>query len=442
VSSSSENRRDRAGPLSLGGVTPRRALILLSALAGIGGLYAGASGYVRELLLKRLVQELVDQAMNARVAESGPISLSPEGALVLHRPKLVTRHGERDVELFEAKSIGFTLNGDAAWVLGRAFSRAEDLRLYRIDVDRPRLTFARGPDGQWNIDTAFRPRGYPQGPTAAPPPRGPVPAPPDYFPAQGIHVTSADLRVEFINPTRTVGWEIQELSFSVRKTPGGQVQFRGEDGGETVAGRFYGGTIHISLDVAGWAPFLRGQIRIRAFDTRLEELTRTMSLSRPVSGRFGFYVTMERSIETQGRLAGAGRATVAEGDLYEYPILVRALGLFNFDIPHDGKIDAATLEFSVRRYMIHVTRMDFLSDSVSLFGSGVCDFFGENLDIVFVPRLGREGSLNPFNLPLALLATAHLEGSIVAPAARVVPLASTAETERRIIEEALRREHK
>lgn len=419
-------------------------ILILAAFA-----YLELSLLTRDILLRRIAQSLVDQAMNAEVDEIAAISLAPSGALVLHRPRIITRHGDQALTLFEAESITFSLNGNASSILERGLASLEEIRMLRVDIQAPHLYFARGFDGRWNMDLAFGPRPVRKLPTPrapAPPsaPLAPPPPPPDLFPPEGIHVHRCTLHVQFHNPRQDLlEWVLQDMDFVVRKSPQRQLLIQNPDGREDIEARFYGGTFVFWLKVTGLNRGMEADMQLRVKDARLEQLTQGLKLPRPVSGNLNVTLSLARSFdETDGRIAGAGRAWVTDGDLYEYPMIVRAIGILNLSVPQESKIDSADLAFKVRKYLIEITEMNFYSDAVSLLGDGVCDLFGQDMDVVFVPRLGRTGSLNPFNLLFSQLLTAHLEGPVVAPTARVVPFASYKESEHRIIEQAIQRERK
>jgi hypothetical protein len=437
------------GPLSRSQVTGTRILVFVILLVSVSGAYIFLSGFLRHVLLTRIAQAVVDQAMNAEVEEVGGISLSPDGALLLIRPRIVTKHGSETLTLVEAESVKFTLNGDARWILEHGSTGLADIRMLRVDIERPKVFFARGPDEVWNIDLAFRPKPKPApAPTPAPAPETPSkPAPPpprpppDYFPPQGIHVHQCSLHVQFHNPQNFLQWKMDDLNFIIRKSAKGQLLINNPDGGEDLEARFYGGRIVLWLNVLGFVPGLEAEVRVQVKEALLQELTRDCKLPRPVSGKLSVYVSLARNFaETEGRLTGAGEAWIKDGDLYEYPMLVSAITVLNLSGPGTNRIHSAKLAFKVLKYKIEISEMNFYSDSMSLFGDGVCDLFGQHMDVVLVPRLN--GMLNPFNLALSALATAHLEGPVTSPTARVTPFASYKETEHRIIEEAIKREQK
>jgi hypothetical protein len=429
------------GPLSHSAVTAPRIAFFASTLLVLALVYVFLSAAIREILLKRIAQSVVDRVMNARVEDIGGISLSPEGALRLLHPRLVTPNGDRALPLFEADAITLTLNGDAQTILQRPL---DELRLVRVDIESPHVYFARGPDELWNLDLAFRPK---PAPSAAPSPVPSQPAAPskpapDRFPPQGIHVHRCTLHVQFHHPQKMLEWIMDDLNFVVRKTSG-QVELVNADGNPGIEGSFYGGRIYLMIDFKSFSHGLEADYRIRVRDARVEQLTRDLALPRPMTGRFGLYFTLTRSFaETQGANIAHCTAEIVDGDLYEYPMIVRAIGILNLDVPHDAKIDTARLAFTVHRYKIDIQHMDFLSDSVSLCGKGVCDLFGQDMDVVLVPQFGRTGSINPFSWLLSGIFTAHLEGPVLNPHARVVPLADYTESERRILQEALKREQK
>jgi hypothetical protein len=112
----------------------------------------------------------------------------------------------------------------------------------------------------------------------------------------------------------------------------------------------------------------------------------------------------------------------------------------------EKRIDAGILEFTVERDRVRIDQMHFLGQPVSLFGDGACSLSGDWIEVVFVPRLGKDTwnrILPIIGVPLDLLSSVVkgalvpvvLKGSYDRPEIGVEPLRFLKPGVRRLIEE-------
>lgn len=399
----------RAAGLLARGIWHRLA-IFGAWLTGVALAYVPIQFAARQYLLGR-VQEMLDAAINARLDRLGFLSFESDGTFRVHEIGLVTRAGR---PLFHG-TVEFR------------FDRTDDSRfLRRVDLLHPVLEIHREIDGRWSFDGLLKP-----GPARGP--EGPL------LPPDGILVRDASLRIVFHGPDRTSLWEWTGAAGRVEETSDRRIRVVGPGDRPEFEADFYGGKLWASFESEPLDRPPGGALRMRIDGARVEQLLATLELPREVRGDLSAYLTLVRSEETSGRVKGSGWAQIRKGDLYRHPVAVRALALFNLSLS-DGTIDEADLDLDIRDYYIHIKRLELRSDAVSLFGAGICDLLGDNLYLAVVPRLGRGGSLNPLNLPLAAIGAAVITGSVRDPKVASSELGSVHEAERKIVTEAIARE--
>lgn len=413
--------------------TARRFVVFLAILVGLALVYTGLNELVIDLGIRKAAQDLIGRALNARVSRIRRVGLSREGALELHGVRVDVAGFEEP--FYTAESVDFLLEEGLGRIAEKGFHALKEVKLRRVDLRRPRLYFVKSPEGGWNVDRAFTRSpsrgGAAGGSGAEEPPR-------DYFPREGIFVHQGSIHVVFHREKGpAVHWVVDDLDFKITKSPGGRLRLSGFDDRPILKGTFSGGQLTIDLELFDYRKVLEGKLQVRLVDADLGVVTRGMKLERPIRGRLTGMVSLERSLrETKGRLRGSGYFQVAEGDLYDYPMVAAALSILSFTAPKGNKITEAYGRFTLEEDHIVVEQLDFIGTSLSLFGSGECGLNGEELYVCLAPRL--PGTLNPLNFLVNTMGTVLLEGSVTDPKGRYTPLAAIQPAFRRYIERELK----
>lgn len=396
----------------------RKLRDLIIVLAALGAVYFLLAEIVYTLLLHTAAQRAIDELFTADVERVGKIEITPDGDLALRDISLVTREGDIPRPFMQASRLLIVFQGNV-WTL--LFGR-DDLLLRRVDIEQPQLHFVREPDGTWNVSKAFAPR--PRRAPDPPPPAQPKPDEPprDLFPQNGIHLKDGTIHVRLFNTNeKEVQWSIGSMNCVLTKDRSGLLKLVDPktNTDNIVWGTAYDGTVRIEAKITRMNP-LEGDLGIRIFDANVSKLTRDVELGRRIRGKLSLVLTLRRSAhETNGQVVGSGRAQVVDGDLYDYPPVISAIGLLGLQ-SGDRKIDTLSLDLNVRTDHIEIKEINLLGTPVSLFGDGQCNLWGEELYVVFVPKMGRGDHINLANVLVGEFVVV-IEGAVLNPQARVRP---------------------
>lgn len=395
----------------------RKLRDLIIVLAAVGAVHFLLAEIVYTLLLHTAAQRAIDELFTAGVERVGKIEITPDGDLALRDISLVTREGDICRPFMQAGRLLIVFQGNI-WTL--LFGR-DALLLRRVDIEQPQLHFVREPDGTWNVSRAFAPR-----PRRAPdpPPDQPKPAEPprDLFPQNGIHLKDGTIHVRLFNTNgKEVQWSIGSMNCVLTKDRWGLLKFVDPktNTDNIIWGTAYGGKVRLETKITRMNP-LEGDLGIQVFDADVSKLTQDVELGRRIKGKLTLVLTLRRSMhETNGQVVGSGRARVVDGDLYDYPPIVSAIGLLGLQ-SGDRKIDTLWLDINIRTDHIEIKEINLLGTPVSMFGDGQCNLWGEDLYVVLVPKMGRGDHINLANVLVGEFVVV-VEGAVLNPQAHVRP---------------------
>jgi hypothetical protein len=386
-------RRARRAASNLG-----RLLTLVGALAVVAAFYLTLRTWVVERLVRDLAQSFLEPLTSADVERVGRVEVDADGNLVLHRVQLTTTRNGIKRPFYGAERIVIALDG---WPL-----RDADLRVARIDIFRPEIFVRRDLDDGWNLLWALRRRPPPIG---APPPPPPASGPPplvsrpvipsrptgDPFPFNGIHLHDGIVHIAIQGRTREVSYVATGVEARIERRDG-EIVF------EPILGNFYGGRLGGHAVLRSMSPFAL-DVRLSATDADVALLSERASfVSRPVSGRLDGVIAVTSDARTNHRPVGAGRVEISKGDLWELPAFTGILGLLALNPVPDRIVNSAQVIFTIERDRVRIDEMNFLGSPISLFGDGTMGLTGEDLNLVFVPRL-EKNILSFIVAPVALL---------------------------------------
>jgi hypothetical protein len=418
---------------SLGG----RGLAFLGILLLLAACYAAARDVLYDRLVHGTAQRFLNDLFRASIERLGRVEVDSQGDLTLHDAEAWTsRDGERRL-FFRAEKLRLTLDGDPM--------RDRDLKVMRVDLFRPEIRLRRGADGEWNLLHAIGP--------SSPPAPAPAPTPAedpwkDYrrvdesWPRNGVHLHDGTIQVAFAGREgRETSWKIDSVNAMLSRKEGRTVL-------DPCRGGFYGGALTARAEVERGSPFTLRQFSVSVKDAEVARMAaESSSVKHPMRGRFNavLAVTVDPA-RTGARPIAAGRAEVTEGDLWEMPALSKVIHLLTLTPVSAKRIDTGILEFTVEQERIRIDRMHFLGYPVSLFGEGACSVSGDWMEVVFVPRLGKDdwNSILPIigapidllsNVVKGALVPVVLSGSFDRPEVGVEPLRFLRPSVKQLIEE-------
>jgi len=150
-----------------------------------------------------------------------------------------------------------------------------------------------------------------------------------------------------------------------------------------LGGKFY-------LD--GWATFER-EPRY-AFNATLTQadLTRCAQELAPgrqnLRGRILATADVTGSGRTRNTLIGRGTVELAEGNIYELPVMISLLKILSIRPPDQNAFSTARIDYRIEGEHIYFDRIDFHGDAISLRGKGEMDF-QSNVHLTFYTTVGR-----------------------------------------------------
>ncbi len=86
---------------------------------------------------------------------------------------------------------------------------------------------------------------------------------------------------------------------------------------------------------------------------------------------------------------GRGAVWLRDADIYELPLMIALLSILELREPDTTAFSKSDIEFTVRGNHIHMPRITFNGDAISLNGSGRMDF-QSNIDLTFHALVGRD----------------------------------------------------
>jgi len=407
-----------------------RLLVLVGALSVVAALYLTLRTWVVEGLIRDLAQALLEPLISADVDSVGRVEIDADGNLVLHRVVMSTNRDGNKRPFYRADRIVIAIDG---WPL-----RDADLRVARIDIFHPEIFVRRDRATDWNLLWALKPRPRPPEPPKPPaPPAGPPPlvsrpvipkAPTgDPFPFNGVHLHDGVVHIAIEGVAREISYVVTGVEAVIERREG-QIHF------EPILGDFYGGRLSGNAVLRSLVPFVL-DVRLAVTDADVSRLSdRANFVNRAVSGRLGGVLAITADARSHHRPVGAGRIDITKGNLYDLPAFTGILGLLALNPVPDRIVNSAQVIFTIERDRVRIDEMNFIGSPISLFGEGVMGLTGEDLNLVFVPRLEKD-ILSFIVAPIALLTDLALgqwvpvvvTGSFWAPKVNVEPEAAVRE---------------
>lgn len=415
-----------------------RWLLLLSVLLVLAVVYWALRDVAYDRLVLRSAQRLFNGLCSASIERLGGVEADHQGDITLLDAEAWTsRRGEHRL-FFKAAKLRLTLNGDPL--------RDPGLQVMRVDLFRPEIHIRREAGGDWNLEWVFDAApgeaAQPAAEPAKPDPWRDYRRPDESWPRNGVHIHDGTVLVTFAAASgKESTWRIERVRATLSRREG--LTFL-----EPFEGDFYGGRLTSHAELVRGQPFTLRQLTMGVKDADMALLTAGASfLSRPMKGRFnGVLAVTVDPAKTGSRPVAAGRCEITEGDLWELPAFSGILHALTLTPVSEKRIDTGILEFTVEQDRIRIDQMHFLGYPVSLFGDGACSLTGDWMEVVFVPRLGKDdwSSILPLiGVPLDLLANVVkgalvpvvLKGSFEKPEVGVEPLRFLRPSVRQLIEE-------
>lgn len=359
-----------------------RGILFLGILVLLGTTYFSAREIFHRVYVLSLTQEMLNEIVSIRIESIGGIRANLNGEVILKDTEAFTyRNGERRL-FYRAKSVTLFLNG---------FPGSTDrLRLLGVELEEPEIHLRRDREGTWNVSWALKP------PPSKPSrereesepsePAGPPEEPKDTFPPEGIRIRKGTIHVEIETASgETVSWSIHEVTADLKKE-GAILSLH------PMEGTFYGGRFRARKAEFVPGASLQANIQISVTGARVEELSAPLELDPPATGTLDAVISLTTSQNrTESRPIAAGQIEIRDADLWELPVFFQVLSVLALNPVAERKIDTANILFTIEKDRIRIDQMDFLGFPVSLFGEGEMGVAGDDLDVVFIPRLGRKG---------------------------------------------------
>jgi hypothetical protein len=375
-----------------------RLLVLVGTLSVVAALYLMLRTWVIGGLVRDFAQSFLQSLITADVDHVGRIEVDADGNLVLHRVTISTTLDGKKRLFYRADRIVIALDGRPL--------RDANLRVARVDIFHPEIYVRRDFASGWNLLWALKPRPAPPAPVKpaeappGPPPlvaRPVIPATPpgDPFPFNGIHLHDGIVHVAIEGRAREVSYVVNGVEAQIYRRDG-MIAF------EPIYGDFYGGRLTGQAIIRSLKPFAL-DVRLSVKDADVSRLSdRASFIKRPVSGRLGGVLSVTSDAGTEHRPVGAGRIEITQGNLYDLPAFTGILGLLALNPLPDRIVNSAQVLFTIERDRVRIDEMNFLGSPISLFGEGFMGLTGEDLNLVFVPRLEKD-ILSLIVAPVALL---------------------------------------
>jgi hypothetical protein len=217
----------------------------------------------------------------------------------------------------------------------------------------------------------------------------------DPFPFNGVHLHDGIVHVAIEGRTREVSYVVTGVEARIARRDD-MIAF------EPIYGDFYGGRLNGHALIRSLRPFAI-DVRLAVKDADVARLSERASfVSRPVSGHLDGVLAVTSDAKTNHRPVGAGRIEITKGDLYELPAFTGILGLLALNPVPNRIVNSAQVLFTIEREVVRIDEMNFIGSPISLFGEGTMGVTGEDLNLVFVPRLEKD-ILSLIVAPIALL---------------------------------------
>ena len=363
----------------------KRGTLFLAILILLGTTYFTAKEIFNRVFLLSVTQEILDDIVSVKIESIGGIKATLGGKVTLDETEAFTyRDGERKL-FYKAESVILTLN---------AFpGSTKNIKLIRVDLEKPEIFLTRDMNGVWNATWAFQPR---TGSNKVAPKEehelqnteeteNRMP-PKESFPKEGINIHQGKINIEVFTKTgASTTWVIDHVYATLSK----------HDATLSLSpftGKFYGGDFKAKKAQFTPGENLDSNLQISITGAEVEKLCDRLNLDNKPKGTLDAVFAITKSKErTESHTVGAGQIEIRDADLWDLPLFMQILSFLALDPISERRIEEANLLFTIEKDRFRVDQMDFLGHPVSLFGEGEMDLVGENLEVVFIPRLGKKG---------------------------------------------------
>lgn len=308
------------------------------------GIFAGHIAYkaVLKSTAAGIIKKLAKGADSVEIAE---VSYSGGGKILVNGLVVQIRHGNERLVFFTADECTLQLTGSLL---------ASNNSLKRVDFKNPRTFGTRFNDGAWSWGIAFPKT---EGGAAE-------------FPAEGIHFDNGTLYLAFAADGGKTEFIFDSIAFSL-ENKNGIVE------PTPIDGRFYGGLARAALTRT--QDDYEFKLRIR--EAQLSKMT------SDVSGVLNCTLDL---IERDSARVAQGELHMIGAQLWKLPVLHSVLGVLSITSFTSRAFDEGHLRFTVAGDAVEVRQIDLLGFPISLLGEGKMNVYGNNLDLVFIPQIGKK----------------------------------------------------
>jgi hypothetical protein len=142
----------------------------------------------------------------------------------------------------------------------------------------------------------------------------------------------------------------------------------------------------------GWVTFEavpRYGVSVTLTDADLARCAREVMPGRQtLAGRILATAVLTGSGHTRNTLAGRGRITLSDGNVYELPVMVSLLKILRLQEPSQNAFSDGTIDYRIVGDHVYFDRIVFHGDAISLRGSGQMSFQSQ-IELTFYCLVGR-----------------------------------------------------
>ncbi|OHB77769.1 MAG: hypothetical protein A2Z34_02130 [Planctomycetes bacterium RBG_16_59_8] len=344
-----------------------KAVLFAAVLLAAAGVHALLSAVIYPNLVYHSAQGFINRVLAGEVDHIGGVEVNTQGDIIIRDAQISTQTAGTRRLFYRVQEILLSFDGMPLV--------DENIRLSRVEFHRPEIFLYKPAGEKWNVEGLF----------VAPAKRA-APGERFAFPAGGIHVYNGVAHVTVADERgKELTWKLEKVFFSIAGV-GEKIDI------SPIDAEFAKGRARIDLDLAvGDAPSYG--IKLHLWDALVEEMTRGTELeARKVRGFLDIVMTMEVSAGETGQApVGSNYLRIRDGHIWDLPVFLGVLNLLRLDPSLESSFDEVLVHFTIEKDRVRVDDMRFLGYPVSLFGDGSMKLTGEEIDMVFIPRLGKRG---------------------------------------------------
>lgn len=289
-----------------------------------------------------IIRKLAKGADSVEIAQ---VTYAGGGKILVNGLVVQIKHSNDRLVFFTADECTLQLSGGLL---------ASNNSVRRIDFKNSRIFGTRFNDGVWSWEIAFPKTDGTAG----------------EFPSEGIHFQNGTLHLAFTADSEKTEFIFDSIAFSL-ESKNGVVE------PTPIEGKFYGGLAR--------AAFTRKsddyEFKLRIRDAQLSKLT------PEVSGNMNCSLDI---VERDSTRVAQGELHMIGAELWKLPVLRSILGVLSITSFASRAFDEGHLRFTVVGDKVEVRQIDLLGFPISLLGEGKMDVYGNNLDLVFIPQIGKK----------------------------------------------------